>query len=83
MGYMVNGCGTSDKYKKISALGNFHCATCNAETPFYVYEHTKRVAVFFVPVVKYKTDFWLGCDKCNRGRVISEEEKNQLIGITG
>lgn len=81
MGILVNGCGVSDKCKKLMPIGEKHCEKCDQSKEFYVCELTKRIAIIFIPVLKIQTKYAIMCGTCENGYYIDESQKNKLLGI--
>ena len=63
--------------EKGSTLGNsksLQCLHCNNVGPHNVVERSKRVSVFFVPVVKWQFKYYLICPICSRGFELEGKE---------
>ncbi len=78
-GFQFNGCGARDYFTKIKFLGNQHCPTCNAVTPFYLEKGSFKASVFWIPTVTLKERYAIMCEKCKEGRWIDETETQRIL----
>lgn len=71
--------GWGKDVKKISYLGMDYCENCKNISHFYMYEMSKKVDVYFIPVARFHKKYFVACDICKYGNEVNNEEKNELI----
>lgn len=69
-GFMINGCGAADSYKKIKGLGQGYCKNCGKERTFGLYELNRKVRVAWIPTVTLSTKCAVICEKCKCGSYV-------------
>lgn len=78
-GFLFNGCGVADKFKKIKALGEHECPHCGKYKEFHLCEVKRKVHVFFIPTVSYRNSYAVMCSYCDNGKYVSPEWAHTLL----
>ena len=71
--------GWGKDVKKISYLGMDFCENCKNVSHYYMYETSKKVNIYFIPVARYNKKYFVACDICKYGYEVNNEEKDELI----
>lgn len=51
-----------------------HCYRCNNLSNWVMSRQVDWFTLFFIPVIPYKTDYWIYCPICKNGYKISQQE---------
>ena len=78
-GFLFNGCGVADKFKKIKSLGEHDCPHCGKYKEFHVCEVKRKIHVFYIPTFSYKNSYAVMCSHCDNGKYVSSEWAHTLL----
>ena len=65
--------------KEIAYLGINKCPNCRNYDHFHLFEVSKKVSAFFVPVAKWGRQYYAVCNVCEAAQEISEDDKRRLL----
>ena len=71
--------GWGKNAKKIADLGMAKCHNCKNYAWFEMYEVSKKVKAYFIPVAKFGVQYFAVCTVCNHGESISRDRKGEVI----
>ena len=74
--------GWGKKGKEIAYFGIMKCGLCRNHSDHRLYEYSQRVTVYFVPVAKFNTKYYLVCDICDAAREMDRSRKDEVLGMT-
>lgn len=64
--------------------GTHYCRSCGRTVQWQVYKVTKWVTLFFIPVIPYRTEYYLACTDCGEWMPISRRDAaDYLSGVGG
>jgi len=71
--------GWGKKAKRLANAGMSKCPNCHNWTAFGVFSRASAVSLYFVPVAKFGTKFYLVCSTCDAGFEINDAKKTELL----
>ena len=75
--FIIFGAGENIK-EQFSLAKSDHCFHCNNTTRWTATKVQKHISLFFMPVLPYKTKYYIACPICNKGQEVSEQEFERL-----
>lgn len=72
-GFLFNGCGASDSYKKIKDIRQGYCKSCRKLQMFGLYELDRKIRVAWIPTLTISTKCAVICEKCKNGIYVERE----------
>ena len=57
-----------------------HCFHCNNDSRWILSKVTSKVSLFFIPLIPYKTEYFIYCPICKEGLKIEEVEFEKKLG---
>ena len=78
-GFLFNGCGVADKFKKVKALGEHDCPHCGKYKPFHLCEVKRKIHICYIPTVSYRNSYAVMCSHCDNGKTVSTEWAHTLL----
>ena len=71
--------GWGDKEKVLGETYQIDCPNCKNEVVMDVIETSKRISLYFVPVAKWKKQYFMLCPVCLWGVPLKNKEEEQDI----
>jgi transcription elongation factor Elf1 len=69
--------GWGNDAKALSEGFFIRCPNCSNATQWQIVETSKRFSLYFVPVAKWSSQYWLVCPVCSSGIQIASRELAQ------
>ncbi len=68
------------KGSKLLGLGpELTCENCHNTKQYQIFETSKKVTLYFVPVAKWDKQYWIVCPVCSRGGELNSKEQAMSI----
>lgn len=71
--------GWGKKAKQLAFTGIEKCRNCKNWCRFDLYEMSRRVTLYFVPVAKWGKTYYVVCHTCQAGFEVGEPEAQELL----
>ena len=75
--FIIFGVGDSIK-DQFTVANSEHCYHCNNTTHWTATKVQQHISLFFMPVIPFKTKYFVACPICKTGRKIDENTFNKL-----
>ncbi|MBQ1257726.1 MAG: zinc-ribbon domain-containing protein [Clostridia bacterium] len=82
-GFLFNGCGVADKFKKVKSLGEHDCPHCGKYKEFHLCEVRRKIHVCYIPTFSIKNSYAVMCSHCDNGKFVSEVWAHTLLTGSG
>lgn len=82
-GFLFNGCGVADKFKKVKSLGEHECPHCGKYKEFHLCEVKRKIHVFYIPTLSCSNSYAVMCSHCDNGKYVPEEWAHALLTAPG
>lgn len=66
--------GFGNRYKAEEGCGNEQCSICNMNTGAHLAKKYFEFSLFFVPLIRAGTKYYIDCDRCGNSRQITKCE---------
>ncbi len=76
---MIVVAGAKPKVEKFRASTTTHCYHCNNDSHWIVQKTGYFITLFFLPVLRFKTEYASFCPICGNAVVLTKEEFEQKI----
>ena len=65
--------------KVLAFVGLMKCQNCNNYSMWYLVEISSKVKVYFIPVAKYGSKYFVMCNVCENGYEVDKDKKNEIL----
>ena len=79
-GFLFNGFGVADKFKKVKSLGFRTCPNCGKYKEFHLCEVKRKIHLLYIPTISYKNSYAIMCSHCEKGKYIPDEQAHAIFG---
>lgn len=78
-GFLFNGCGVADKFRKIKSLGEHDCPHCGKYKQFHLCEVKRKIHFAYIPTFSINNSYAVMCSHCDNGKTVSPEWAHTLL----
>lgn len=71
--------GTDARQKEVKRLDKFLCKRCNEESSASVIRAYKCFHLFFIPIIKYRSMYYIQCEDCGAVHELSDEKAKAIV----
>ena len=65
--------------KSIAYMGISKCPNCRNWDHFQLFETKRKVTLYFVPVARFATHYYVVCNRCEAAAEVSKEKANEIL----
>jgi hypothetical protein len=67
---------------QVGTVGFYPCPNCQNYAPFSLHHRRVWFTLFWIPLIPYHSDFFLACDICSRGAVLTRQQAQAVLNET-
>lgn len=71
--------GFRDIQKELGQVGYYHCNRCNNDGYWRLMKVTNWFTLFFIPVIPYRTKYYVYCPVCHDTSQVPKEEAKRIM----
>lgn len=78
-GFLFNGCGASDSYKKVMDIKQAYCRFCKKVQMFGLYELDRKIRIVYIPTITTSRKCAVICPKCKNGVYVEDAMRDAIL----